>query len=82
MRKLALILALAALFAPGLSWAETPKAAPESPALGFEENLPAGSCAEEATFFAPPGGCSQTCKVDKDCRYYPEEVCLDGCCIF
>jgi hypothetical protein len=36
--------------------------------------------------FAPaskaPKPCPQTCQVDKDCRHYPDQVCLNGCCVF
>lgn len=84
MRKLALILALAALLVPGLSLAEAPKApepAPETPALSLEEILLGGPCPTEASLWSPPG-CRRPCKVDRDCPHYPEEVCVSGCCAF
>jgi hypothetical protein len=86
MRKLALILALAALLLPGLALADTPKApepAPQSPVLGLEQALLGGSCAaaQPEELFSPPG-CPRPCKVDTNCRYYPEEVCINGCCAF
>ncbi len=84
MRKLALILALAALLVPGLSLAETPKTpepAPETPILSLEEILLGASCPKETSLWSPPG-CARPCKVDRDCRHYPEEVCVSGCCAF
>lgn len=85
MRKLTLTLALAALLVPGLSLAETPKTpepAPEAPALSLEEILLGDSCATETSSWVPPGGCSRSCKTDRDCPYYPEQVCIKGCCYF
>lgn len=85
MRKLALILSLAALLVPGLSLAETPKTpepTPETPALSLEEILLGGACApEETTLWSPPG-CRRPCKTDQNCPHYPEEVCVNGCCAF
>jgi hypothetical protein len=84
MRKLASILALAALLLPGLSLADTPKTpepAPATPALSLEQALLGGSCAAEPALFSPPG-CAKPCKVDRDCPHYPEEVCVSGCCAF
>ena len=86
MRKLALILALAALLVPGLSLAETPKTpepTPETPALSLEEILLGGSCATEtpSSSWSPPG-CRWPCKTDQSCPYYPEQICLNGCCVF
>lgn len=85
MRKLALILALAALLIPGLSLAETPKTsepAPETPAPSLEEILLGGSCPSETTTLWSPPGCAKPCKTDLNCPYYPEQVCLSGCCTF
>ena len=84
MQKQILILALAALFVPGLSLAEsptTPEPAPETPILNLEEILLGGTCPTDASLLSPPG-CARPCKVDRDCRYYPEEVCISGCCAF
>jgi len=84
MKKLALILALAALLVPALSLAETaetPQPAPETPALTFEQVLLGGSCATEASLWSPPG-CPKPCKTDLNCPYYPEQICLNGCCVF
>lgn len=84
MRKLTQILALAALLVPGLSLAETPKTpepAPATPALSLEQILLGSSCATESALFSPPG-CARPCKVDRDCRHYPEEVCVSGCCAY
>lgn len=82
MRKLALILTLAAVLLPGLALAEETTKAPETPELSLEEILLGGSCTEEASSWAPPGGCSRSCKTDRDCPYYPEQVCIRGCCAF
>lgn len=84
--------ALAALLAAGLAFA-APPAAPEepSPAVqtlqaeqpvlpGLEDLLAGGSCTPQPASVKP--GCSKTCKIDRDCPYYPEQVCLDGCCVF
>ncbi|HKV11809.1 MAG TPA: hypothetical protein VJ725_26920 [Thermoanaerobaculia bacterium] len=27
-------------------------------------------------------GCSKTCKQDRDCPAYPEQVCISGCCVY
>jgi len=84
MRKLALILTLAALLVPCLSLAgtpQTPEPAPATPALSLEEILLGGPCAAEPAFLSPPG-CRRPCKVDRDCPHYPEEVCVSGCCAF
>ena len=85
MRKLMLILALAAVLAPSLSLAEPlarPEPVPETSALSIEELLLGGSCAtEEASLFSLPG-CPRPCQVDQNCRHYPEEVCVNGCCAF
>lgn len=83
MRKLTLTLALAALLVPGLSLAETSKGpAPQTPDLSLEEILLGDSCVKETSSWAPPGGCSRSCKTDRDCPYYPEQVCIKGCCYF
>ncbi|MFP5286967.1 MAG: hypothetical protein ACLGI9_14595 [Thermoanaerobaculia bacterium] len=82
MRKLALILALAALLIPGLALAEETPKAPETPDLSLEEILLGSSCAtEEVSSWSPPG-CAKPCKSDLNCPYYPEQVCLNGCCVF
>ena len=85
MRKLVLTLALATLLLPGLSLAETtetPQPAPEpQPILNFEEILLGGSCPTESALLSPPG-CAKPCKTDLNCPYYPEQVCLSGCCAF
>lgn len=84
MRKLILILAFTALFVPGLSLAESPttsEPAPETPILNLEEIFLGEACPTEASLLSPPG-CARPCKVNRDCRYYPEEVCLSGCCTF
>ena len=82
MRKLALILALAALLVPGLALAEETTEAPETPDLSFEEFLLGSSCAtKEVSAWSPPG-CPKPCKTDLNCPYYPEQVCLSGCCTF
>ena len=83
MRKLALILALAALLVPGLSLAETSKEpAPETPDLSLEQILLGDSCPTEASSSWSPPGCPKPCKADRDCPYYPEQVCVSGCCAF
>ncbi|MFL6194750.1 MAG: hypothetical protein ACJ75H_11310 [Thermoanaerobaculia bacterium] len=46
------------------------------PILGGESCAPA----PQPTSVKP--GCSRTCKVDRDCPYYPEQVCGGGCCVF
>jgi hypothetical protein len=84
MKKLALILALSALLVPALSLAETaetPQPAPQTPDLTLEEVLLGGSCATEASLWSPPG-CAKPCKTDLNCPYYPEQVCVSGCCAF
>jgi hypothetical protein len=85
MRKLVLTLALAALLLPGLSFAETtgtPQPAPEhQAALNFDEILLASSCSTASVLLSPPG-CAKPCKTDLNCPYYPEQVCLSGCCTF
>lgn len=82
MRKLALILALAALLIPGLSLAETTKEpAPQTADLSLEEILLGGSCPTETALWSPPG-CPKPCKTDLNCPYYPEQVCINGCCAF
>jgi hypothetical protein len=84
MRKLALTLALAALLLPGLSLAETPETpqpAPEISALTLEEILLGSSCPTESALWSPPG-CAKPCKTDLNCPYYPEQVCINGCCAF
>lgn len=84
MRKLVLTLALATLLLPGLSLAETtgtPQPAPETQAaLTFEEILGI-SCPVESVLLSPPG-CAKPCKTDLNCPYYPEQVCVSGCCAF
>ena len=83
MRKLALVLALAALLLPGLSLAETSKEpAPQTPDLSFEEILLGDSCPTEASSSWSPPGCAKPCKSNLNCPYYPEQVCLNGCCVF
>ncbi len=85
MRKLALTtLALAALLLPGLSLAETTETPlpPQAQAvLTFEEFLLRSSCEAKTTVLSPPG-CAKPCKTDLNCPYYPEQVCLSGCCTF
>jgi len=84
MRKLTLILALAALLVPGLCLAgtpQTPEPAPATPVVSLKEILLGGPCATEPSFLSPPG-CRRPCKVDRDCPHYPEEVCVSGCCAF
>ena len=82
MRKLALTLALATLLLPGLSLAETTKeSAPQTPDLTFEQILLGSSCPTETALWSPPG-CAKPCKTDLNCPYYPEQVCLNGCCVF
>ncbi len=85
MRKLILTLTFATLLLPGLSLAETtetPQPAPEpQAALTFEETLLGSSCPTESALLSPPG-CSKPCKTDLNCPYYPEQVCLSGCCVF
>jgi hypothetical protein len=83
MRKLSLILALAALLLPGLSLAdttETPRPAAQN--LTFEEFLLGNSCANQSATVLSPPGCAKPCKTDLNCPYYPEQVCLSGCCTF
>ena len=80
MRKLALILALAALLIPGLSLAETPEA-PQTPDLSLEEILHGQPDPLEAALWSPPG-CPKPCKSNANCPYYPEQICLNGCCVF
>lgn len=85
MRKLTLILALAAVLLPGLALADAPKTpepAPATPALSLEQAFLGSSCAAaQPELFSPPG-CPRPCKTDQNCRYYPEEVCVSGCCAF
>jgi len=86
MRKLILILALAAVLLPGLALADAPKTpepAPATPVLSLEQALLGGACAvaEPAALFSPPG-CAKPCKTDQNCPYYPEQVCVSGCCAF
>lgn len=85
MRKLVLTLALAALFLPGLSLAETngaPQPAPKPQAvLNFEEILLGSSCPTERVLLSPPG-CAKPCKTDLNCPYFPDQVCVSGCCAF
>lgn len=83
MKKLTLILALAALLLPGLSLAETSKEpAPETPDLSLEQILLGDSCPTEASSSWSPPGCPKPCKTDLNCPYYPEQICLNGCCVF
>jgi len=87
MRKLSLslilALALATLLLPGLSLAEMSKEpAPQTPALSLEEILLGDSCPKEASSPWSPPGCAKPCKSNLNCPYYPEQVCLNGCCVF
>jgi hypothetical protein len=83
MRKLALILALAALLVPGLSLAETSKEpAPQTPDLSLAEILFGDACPTKASSVLSPPGCAKPCKSNLNCPYYPDQVCLNGCCVF
>jgi hypothetical protein len=92
-RRMISSFALAALLAAGLAFASEPVAAPAEPAPAVQtvpadepvlpdlQDLLAGeSCAPQPASVKP--GCSRTCKVDRDCPHYPEQVCLSGCCVF
>lgn len=90
-RKTITSLALAALLATGLAFASEPAAGESAPAVqtvpadqpvvpGLQDLLGGDSCRPQPASVKP--GCSRTCKVDRDCPYYPEQVCLDGCCVF
>lgn len=92
-RKTISSFALAALLAASLAFASEPVAAPEEPASAVQtvptdqpavselQDLLAGdSCKPQPAAVKP--GCSKTCKADRDCPYYPEQVCGGGCCVF
>lgn len=81
MRKLALTLALAALLIPGLSLAEETPQAQQTPNLTLEEILRVQPSPIEAALWSPPG-CAKPCKSNANCPYYPEQICLNGCCVF
>ncbi|HEV8582854.1 MAG TPA: hypothetical protein VGX68_27630 [Thermoanaerobaculia bacterium] len=93
-RKTIVLLVLVALAGFGLVSAGTPnpgegsasvQVAPpvaDEPAAGeatIDEILGGNSCVPASK---TPNPCWRTCQVDRDCRYYPEEVCLNGCCTF
>jgi hypothetical protein len=86
-RKTILILALVALLAPALASAAEP-AGTTAPAPAPATALPdlgailgPGTCAAAPATFSLPG-CPHPCTVSQNCRYYPEEVCVNGCCAF
>lgn len=55
----------------------------ESPAvLDLPAILGGESCAPAPRPASVKPGCSRTCKVDRDCPYYPDQVCAGGCCVF
>lgn len=84
MRKLVLTLALAALLLPGLSLAETtetPQPAPETQVTVTFEEILGITCPVKSVPMSPPG-CAKPCKTDLNCPYYPEQVCVSGCCAF
>ena len=94
MRKTISFVALTLLLTAGLAFASSePVAAPAPSApsvqagpvnppvlLDLVEILGAGSCAPQPASVKP--GCSRTCRVDRDCPYYPDQVCGGGCCVF
>ena len=88
-RKTISLFALTLLLATGLAFAVSePAAAPAvqaAPAdqpvqLDLTELFGEDSCAPQPASVKP--GCSRTCKNDRDCPYYPEQVCGGGCCVF
>jgi hypothetical protein len=94
MRKTISFFALTVLLTAGLAFASSePVAAPAEPApsvqpppanppvqLDLQALLGGDSCAPQPMSVKP--GCSRTCKADRDCPYYPEQVCGGGCCVF
>jgi hypothetical protein len=93
-RKTIASFALAALLAAGLAFAASePVTAPDQSAPAVQaapegqpvlpdlaDLLDGGACGPQPTAVKP--GCSKTCKADRDCPYYPEQVCAGGCCVF
>ena len=89
MRKTISFLALTLLLTAGLAFAAEPAAAPapaapaDSPVqLDLDEILGADSCAPQPQPASRYPGCSKTCKVDRDCPAYPDQVCAGGCCVY
>ena len=94
MRKIISFLALTLLLTAGLAFASSEPVAAPAPSAPSVQSAPADSpvsldldallggdsCAPQPASRYP--GCSRTCKVDQDCPYYPEQVCLSGCCVF
>lgn len=94
MRKTISFVALTVLLTAGLAFASSePVAAPAPSApsvqtapvdapvpLDLAEILGGDSCAPQPAARYP--GCSKTCKADRDCPYYPEQVCVGGCCVY
>lgn len=84
-RKTISFLVLTVLLATGLAFASSePVAAPSEPAppvlLDLQALLSGDSCTPQPASVKP--GCSRLCQVAQDCRYYPEESCVNGCCVF
>jgi hypothetical protein len=93
-RKSISFIALTVLLTAGLAFASSELvAAPADPApsiqtapanppvqLDLQALLGEGSCAPQPKSVTP--GCSKTCRVDRDCPHYPEQVCISGCCVY
>ena len=94
MRKTISFVALTLLLTTGLAFAGSEPAAAPAPSAPSVESVPADSpvlldldellggdsCAPQPASRIP--GCSVTCKQDRDCPSYPEQVCGGGCCVF
>ena len=77
-----LILLLTATLAfAGSSPAPTPaQATPVVQTVDLQAILGGDTCAPQPKSVKP--GCSKTCKVDRDCPAYPDQVCGGGCCVY
>lgn len=86
MRKMISFFALTLLLTAGLAFAgsEPAPVAPENPPvqLDLDEILGADSCAPQPQPASRYPGCSKTCKADRDCPAYPDQVCAGGCCVY
>ncbi|HSN88033.1 MAG TPA: hypothetical protein VL025_14845 [Thermoanaerobaculia bacterium] len=94
MRKTISFVALTLLLTAGLAFAGSEPAAAPAPSAPSVQAAPADapvsldlaeifggdSCAPQPASRYP--GCSKTCKVDRDCPAYPDQVCVGGCCVY
>lgn len=87
MRKMISLVALTLLLTAGFAFggSEPVPTAPENSTpveLDLDEVLGGGSCAPQPQPASRYPGCSKTCKQDRDCPAYPEQVCISGCCVY